>query len=63
MPLFNVAFVDEARSTCLAALYQLADQLNDVCPLQDFDWDHCPDRDLADIKRLFASAPIERSNS
>lgn len=57
MPLFNLAFVDEARSTCLAALHQLAEQLNDVCFIQDFAWDHCRDPDLADIKRLFASDP------
>ena len=30
MPLFNVAFVDEARSTWLAALHQLAEQLIDA---------------------------------
>jgi len=57
MPLLNVAFVDEPRSTCRAALHQLAEQLNDVFPLQDFDWNYCRDRDLADIKRLFSSDP------
>ena len=72
MPNLNVAFADEARSTWLAALHQLAlvdgdfdpeeqrqlaEQLNDDCPLQNFDWIHCQSPDLAEIRRLFSLDP------
>ena len=72
MPLLNVASVDEARSTWLTALHQLAlidggfdseeqrllvEQLNKDCPLQDFDWNHCRDPNCSDINRLFSSDP------
>ena len=72
MPLLNVASVDEARSTWLAALHQLAlvdgdfdpeeqrllaEQLNEDCPLQGFDWNHCRAPDCSDINRLFSSDP------
>ena len=72
MPILNVAFEAEARSTWLAALHQLAlvdgdfdpeeqrqlaEQLNDDCPLQDFDWKHWRAPDLDEISRLFSSDP------
>ena len=72
MPILNVAFADEARSTWLSALHQLAlvdgdfdpeeqrqlaEQLNDDCPLQDFDWKHWRAPDLDEISRLFSSDP------
>ncbi len=72
MPILNVAFEEEARSTWLAALHQLAlidgdfdpeeqrqlaEQLNDDCPLQDFDWNHWRAPDPDDIRRLFSSDP------
>ena len=72
MPILNVAFEAEARSTWLAALHQLAlvdgdfdpeeqrqlaVQLNDDCPLQDFDWKHWRAPDLDEISRLFSSDP------
>ncbi len=72
MPLLNVAFEAEASSTWLAALHQLAlvdgdfdpeeqrqlaEQLNDDCPLQDFDWKHWRAPDLDEISRLFSSDP------
>ena len=72
MPLLNVASVDEARSTWLAALHQLAlvdgdfdpeeqrllaEQLKEDSPLQGFDWNHCHVPDCSDINRLFSSDP------
>ena len=72
MPNLNVAFVDEARSTWLAALHQLAlvdgdfdpeeqrqlaEQLNNDCPVQDFDWNHWQAPDPEDIRRLFSLDP------
>ena len=72
MPNLNVAFADEARSTWLAALHQLAlvdgdfdpeeqrqlaEQLYDDRPLQDFDWNHCPSLDLDAIRRVFSLDP------
>ena len=72
MPILNVAFADEARSTWLAALHQLAlvdgdfdpeeqrelaEQLNDNCPLQDLDWNHCPSADVDAIRRVFSLDP------
>ena len=72
MPILNVAFEAEARSTWLAALHQLAlvdgdfdpeeqrqiaEQLNDDCPLQDFDWKHWRAPQLDEISRLFSSDP------
>ena len=40
MPLLNVAFVDEAKSTWLEALRNLAKQLNPDCPVPTLDWNH-----------------------
>ena len=72
MPILNVAFEDEARSTWLAALHQLAlvdgdfdpeeqrqlaEQLNNDCPVQDFDWNLWQAPDPEDIRRLFSLDP------
>ena len=72
MPILNVAFEAEARSTWLAALHQLAlvdgdfdpeeqrqlaEQLNNDCPVQDFDWNHWQAPDPEDIRRLFSLDP------
>ncbi|MDB4617010.1 TerB family tellurite resistance protein, partial [Synechococcus sp. AH-551-E11] len=35
----------------------LAEQLNEDCPLQGFDWNHCRAPDCPDINRLFSSDP------
>ncbi len=72
MPILNVAFEDEARSTWLAALHQLAlvdgdfdpeeqrhlaEQLNNDCPVQDFEGNHWQAPDPEDIRRLFSLDP------
>ena len=51
MPLLNVAFVDEAKSTWLEALRNLAKQLNPDCPVPTLDWNHglVPQRDFLQI--------------
>ena len=79
MPLLNVASVDEARSTWLAALHQLAlvdgdfdpeeqrllaEQLNEDCPLQGFDWKHWrAPRSVLTSTVCSLRTPIVRSNS
>ncbi len=70
--MLNAALDLEARTVWLAALHQLAlvdgdfdraeeqvlaDQLNDDCPLPNFDWSHCQAPDLDEINRHFSSNP------
>ena len=40
MPILNVAFADEARSTWQEALRKLAKQLNPDCSVPTLDWNH-----------------------